>query len=126
MSTRPNPIQSRIETRIAQGIAPLHLAVVNESGMHSVPPGSETHFRVLVVSPSFEGTSRIARHRKIHALLAAELQAGVHALAIDAWTPAEWERAGAPSVSPACRGGDGAQKGQAARPEPVRPPDGDA
>jgi BolA protein len=103
-------LQQRIETKIATGIGPRHLAVVNESSMHNVPPGSETHFRVLVVSPEFAGASRLARHRRIHSLLADELAAGLHALAIDAWTPEEWERAGAPSVSPACRGGDGARR----------------
>lgn len=109
-----NPIQTRIETKITEEIVPRHLAVVNESGMHNVPPGSETHFRVLVVSADFAGESRISRHRRILSLLAEELAGGVHALAIDAWTPEEWERAGAPSVSPACRGGDGAERARAA------------
>ena len=103
-------LQQKIQSKISAGIAPRHLAVVNESGMHNVPAGSETHFRVLVVSADFAGAPRLARHRRIHALLAEELAAGVHALAIDAWTPEEWQRAGAPSVSPACRGGDGARR----------------
>jgi BolA protein len=106
MSTTQHDIEHKLRT----GLAPLHLAVVNESGMHSVPPGSETHFRVLVVSPEFDGATRVARHRRVNGLLAEELAGGVHALAIDAWTPEEWERQGAPSVSPACRGGDGAQR----------------
>ena len=35
-----------------QAFAPLHLEVTNESHMHSVPAGSETHFKVIVVSES--------------------------------------------------------------------------
>ena len=66
-------LQQRIEAKISDGMAPTHLAVVNESGMHNVPPGSETHFRVLVVSAAFEGTSRLVRHRRLHSLLADEL-----------------------------------------------------
>jgi BolA family transcriptional regulator, general stress-responsive regulator len=103
-------LQERIERKLQDGIRPVHLAVVNESGMHNVPAGSETHFRVLVVSPGFAGSPRLARHRTVHSLLADELAGGVHALAIDAWTPEEWQRQGSPSVSPACRGGDGGQR----------------
>ncbi len=32
-----------------------HLSVVNESYMHNVPAGSESHFKVIVVSDAFEG-----------------------------------------------------------------------
>ncbi|HVS12980.1 MAG TPA: BolA family protein [Thermoanaerobaculia bacterium] len=103
-------VQQRIESKLRRGIEPLHLSVVNESGMHAVPPGSETHFRVLVVSEAFAGASRVVRHRTVHSLVAEELTGGLHALAIDAWTPEEWERNGAPSVSPACRGGDGGRR----------------
>lgn len=74
--------------------------------MHSVPPGSETHFKVLVVSDAFEGLGLVDRHRRIHAILADELKGGVHALAIRALTPAQWEKE-APGAfqSPPCLGG---------------------
>lgn len=36
-------------------LAPTHLEIINESFMHNVPPGSETHFKVLVVSEAFDG-----------------------------------------------------------------------
>jgi len=97
-----------IRTKLEQGLRPLHLEVRNESSMHNVPPGSETHFRVLVVSPEFDGESRVARHRSVHRLLAEELQADVHALAIDAFTEGEWQaRGGRGGTSPKCHGGDG-------------------
>jgi BolA protein len=95
----------RIEDQLQAALAPERLEVVNESHQHAVPRGSETHFRVLVVSPAFEGQSRLARHRRVHEALRHELASGVHALAIDAWTPAEWRARGAASVSPACLGG---------------------
>jgi BolA protein len=101
-------IQESIESKLASEFSPAHLEVANESGNHSVAPGSETHFRVVVVSEQFADDSRIARHRKVHALLAEELAGGVHALAIQAHTPAEWTaRGGSVRPSPDCRGGAG-------------------
>lgn len=82
------------------------LDVINESHQHSVPEDSETHFRLLVVSPEFEGVARLQRHRRVNQLLAEELAGGVHALTMDLWTPAEWElREQKPSLSPRCLGG---------------------
>ncbi len=40
-------IQERIERMLAEGLEALHLEVINESGQHNVPPGSETHFKVV-------------------------------------------------------------------------------
>jgi BolA protein len=98
-------ITESIETNLASALSPTLLAVENESRMHAVPQGSESHFRVVVVSPIFEGKSRVARHQLVYRALAAELAGGVHALAITARTPAEWEAAPEPNVSPKCLGG---------------------
>lgn len=100
-------VKDRIEHRLATGIAGLcHLEVVNESDRHSVPPGSESHFRLVLVAEAFEGIGLLARHRMINALLAEELAGGVHALAIHAYARAEWEaRMGQAPMSPPCLGG---------------------
>lgn len=98
-------VETSLRARLREELVPVHLEVHNESGNHNVAPGSETHFRVLVVSEQFEGRNRLARHRAIHAALANELAGGVHALAIDAWTPEEWSERQHPSVSPQCLGG---------------------
>lgn len=79
---------------------------MNESHMHNVPPGSETHFKVILVSDAFEGKPLLGRHRAVNTLLDAELKGGVHALSIVAKTPKEWAAsAGSVPPSPACRGG---------------------
>jgi BolA protein len=44
---------------------------------------------VYIVSPAFQGKSRIERHRMINATLSAELAGSVHALAISAQAPGE-------------------------------------
>jgi len=79
--------------------------VLNESSAHNVPKGSESHFKVVVISEAFEGPSLIQRHRLVNALLEAELAGGVHALSIKAKTPAQWDKNRKVDASPACRGG---------------------
>jgi stress-induced morphogen len=95
-----------IEHKLGEALRPVHLAVENESRMHNVPKGSETHFKVLVVSETFEGLGLVDRHRRVNAILADELRGGVHALSIRALTPAQWgAEGGAGFVSPPCLGG---------------------
>ncbi|OOE37087.1 BolA family transcriptional regulator [Salinivibrio kushneri] len=98
-------IQTQITEKLTQAFAPVHLDVRNESDMHNVPEGSESHFKVVVVSDDFAGKRLIQRHRAINTTLADELANDIHALAIHTYTPEEWqEQANAPD-SPACRGG---------------------
>jgi BolA protein len=100
-------MHATIEANLRAALAPEHLEVVNESGMHNVPKGSETHFKVLVVSAAFEGLGHVDRHRRVNAALRAELAGGVHALSIRALTPAQWAEEGAAAgfTSPRCLGG---------------------
>jgi BolA protein len=98
-------IQQTIERKLREGLTPVVLDVINESSMHSVPPGSETHFKVTVVSPAFEGKSLVERHRLVYALLDDEMRGGVHALAVTSRTPAEWEKSAEVAKSPPCLGG---------------------
>ncbi len=101
-------VLTTIETKITTALVPEHLDVVNESSMHNVPPGSESHFRVRIVSTVFEGQRLIQRHRTVNKLLADEIQGPVHALAIEALTPEEWETNGRREAeSPECLGGEG-------------------
>jgi len=96
----------RIEATLAAALPLAHLEVVNESGGHHVPAGSETHFKVVLVAEDFAAQGRVARHRHINGLLAGEFAAGMHALAIHAYTPSEWAaRRGNAPMSPPCAGG---------------------
>jgi BolA family transcriptional regulator, general stress-responsive regulator len=99
-------IQRQIETKLAAGMAVAFLEVINESHMHSVPPNSETHFKVVLVSPEFTGKRPVARHQMVYRLLADELAGGVHALALHTYTADEWQqRAAKAPDSPECLGG---------------------
>ena len=98
--------QQQIEAALGQAISIAHLIIEDESGGHNVPAGSESHFKVTVVSDDFMQQSLVARHRRIYDALRHQLQNGLHALAIHAYTLAEWEqRHGAIPVSPPCLGG---------------------
>jgi len=100
------PIAEQIETKLQSDFSPLHLEVVNESHMHNVPPGSESHFKVTLVTDAFAGLPLLRRHRAVNAVLADELAGGVHALALHTMTPEEWfAKGGAAPESPPCMGG---------------------
>jgi stress-induced morphogen len=98
-------VQNRIEEKLRVELSPSLLIVENESKKHSVPPGSETHFKVTVVSSAFEGLGRVERHRLVHAVLKDELSSGVHALTMTSKTPAEWTNDSSVGASPPCLGG---------------------
>ena len=74
-------------------LEPIRLDVVNESHLHAGHAGSpgtgESHFRLLVVSPLFEGRSRLERHRMVNEALADDLATKIHALSIKAFAPGE-------------------------------------
>jgi len=99
-------VQNSITSKLQEAFSPQHLEVHNESSRHNVPPGSESHFKLIVVCEAFEGEMLIKRQRKINQLLADELATGVHALSMHTYTPAEWaEKNGLSPNSPPCLGG---------------------
>ncbi|CAG2170211.1 unnamed protein product [Oppiella nova] len=85
----------------------MYMNVMNESHKHNVPKGSETHFRVVIVSPQFESLTSLKRHRLVNEALRQELDANIHALAIQALTPDQWSHEQSVNESPTCRGGMG-------------------
>jgi stress-induced morphogen len=103
------PIQKEIETRVTASFAPLHLELENESHTHNVPQGSESHFRLVVVSEKFVGQSRIQRQRLVNEVLRDLIApGGIHALTQKTLTPQEWRESGQSTdgfVSPNCLGG---------------------
>jgi BolA protein len=92
MSTHET-VKDVIINKLREAFSPESLDVTDESHLHEGHsghrPGGETHFRVYIVSPAFEGKSRVERHRMINATLSGELAGSVHALAIKAQAPGE-------------------------------------
>ena len=60
---------------------PFVLSVVNESSMHNVPQGSESHFKVLIVSDDFKNINNIKRHQTVYKALKSVMES-IHALSI--------------------------------------------
>jgi BolA family transcriptional regulator, general stress-responsive regulator len=89
MSTHSTP--QVVEARLQQALAPLALEVLDDSHLHAGHAGASegSHFTVRIVSEAFTGKSRVARHRLVYSALSAEMQRGIHALAIDARAPSE-------------------------------------
>ena len=95
-----------IEHKLSEAFSPIYCEVINESHMHNVPTGAESHFKVVLVSDEFEGLSLVKRHQRVYKVLAEELASGVHALALNTLTQAEWEvKNKQVPDSPPCMGG---------------------
>jgi BolA protein len=79
-----------IRQRIEQALSPVSLEVIDEGHLHAGHAGEgKGHFRVRVVSTAFEGLMPIRRHRLVYEAVGDLMGAGIHALAIEAATPAE-------------------------------------
>ena len=92
----------RLRTAL-QVLQPRHLELLDESHMHS--RGTQTHYKGVIVSDAFAGLRAVQRHQKVYGVLGGLMQE-IHALALHAWTPEEWDaREGAVPDSPQCRGG---------------------
>jgi BolA protein len=70
-----------------------------------VPVNSETHFKVVLVSASFDKVRKVARHQEVYKVLSDEMAGEVHALALHTYTPEEWEHKQVAPESPNCLGG---------------------
>lgn len=94
-------IQQQLLARL-QPLTALHLEIINESSGHGgYFPGKESHFKVVIVSRLFEGLRLVQRHQKVYALAGDLIQPSrIHALAIHAYTPSEWQ--GQNVASPLC------------------------
>jgi BolA protein len=92
----PDDRAARIRTALEAAFAPAEVVVVDDSAQHAghagARPGGQTHYSVAIVSPAFAGLSRVARSRAVHEVLAGELAAGLHALALRLATPEEAAR----------------------------------
>ncbi|NWH68283.1 BOLA1 protein, partial [Geococcyx californianus] len=99
------PLARAIRAKLDAALQPSHLQVLDETPRHGGPPGAETHFSVVVVSERFSGLPPLQRHRLVHAALQSELAGPLHALAIVARTPQQWQSDPNPPPCPPCLGG---------------------
>jgi len=62
-------VQEQIHDTLVDALQPVHLDVINESHQHNVPEGSESHFKIVVVTDAFKELKLLQRHREVNALL---------------------------------------------------------
>ncbi|MEE8171441.1 MAG: BolA family protein [Alphaproteobacteria bacterium] len=86
-------VAQAIENKLSEKLTPDRLEIEDESARHhghaGARPEGESHFRVTIVSATFEGMSRLERQRLVYRLLAEEMKSDIHALALTTLTPAE-------------------------------------
>ncbi len=101
------PVRRGMLAKLEATFQPLKIDLLNESHMHNVPPNSETHFKLLMISNKFNGLGKVKRHQAVYQALNEELKGGVHALSLYLYTEEEWQQKPASSLpeSPPCLGG---------------------
>ena len=86
-------VAETIQKKLTTALSPRELLIEDQSARHAghagARPGGESHFAVRIVSDSFTGLSRVERQRRVHAALAEELKAQIHALSLVTLTPSE-------------------------------------
>lgn len=73
-------------------LQPISLEIIDDSDKHSGHAGfmkDGSHYRMFIVSQIFDGKEMIARHRMVYAALGDMMKHDIHAMNIDARTPAE-------------------------------------
>ena len=93
-------MENHLKNQLDLALSPEHCEVSNESSQHSGPP-TESHFKIVVVSPTFDEMKLIDRHRIINKLFAEELK-HIHALAMHTYSPQEWQKRQIAPNSPEC------------------------
>mgnify|MGYP000026221318 FL=1 len=84
------PIESQIVNTLSSFMNLVSLKIINESFMHNVPEGSESHFKIVVVTNDFNNLSIIQRHKLIYKILD-NLMNKIHALSIHAFNEEEFK-----------------------------------
>ena len=94
MGTHAPDRRERIESKLRELLAAVHVEVIDESHLHAGHAGAASgggHFRATIVSERFEGLSAVAAQRLVYQVLAEEMTSEIHALAMKTLTPAKWQ-----------------------------------
>ncbi len=89
--------RDKIILQLERTFAPLSCQLDDESSQHIGHAGAASgggHFKLVIVSKSFEGLNLVNRHRLVYDAVRAMMQSEIHALAITAMTPEEAARKG--------------------------------
>ncbi|MFN3360482.1 MAG: BolA family protein [Pseudanabaenaceae cyanobacterium] len=74
-------------------LAATYIHIEDESQYHRHHrEGGSGHYAVTIVSPLFRGKTLLEKHRLVYGALGAEMGTVIHALAIRAYAPEEWQQ----------------------------------
>ncbi|MGP1939437.1 MAG: BolA/IbaG family iron-sulfur metabolism protein [Arsenophonus sp. ET-DL9-MAG3] len=85
-------MRKKIEDKLKYAFSPIYLVVSDESKQHNIPKGTESHFKVILVTEKFVAQKMVSRHQAVYQLLADELSNSIHALALYTYTKKEWQQ----------------------------------
>lgn len=81
---------------LRQAFSPELLEIEDFSDQHAhhghTGPEGESHLHITLVSPALAGLSRVEQYRRVHAVLADDLQGGLHALTLTLRSSQEIEK----------------------------------
>jgi BolA protein len=78
-----------IRQRIDESLKPESLELIDDSHMHVGHGAKGGHYSIKIVANAFEGKGLLQRHRLVYEAIGDLMTAEIHALSIDAKTPAE-------------------------------------
>ncbi len=83
-------IEALIRARLAS-LQAISIELIDDSHQHAGHAGARSggHYRLYVIAEAFAGKTTLARHRLVHAALGELMRTRIHALSIQAKTPAE-------------------------------------
>jgi BolA protein len=93
--SRIDELRNRITSALGADIVELQDDSAKHRG-HAGARGGAGHYSVVVVSGRFAGMGRVDRHRAVYDAVGDMIPTQVHALAVRAYTPEEWQRESAP------------------------------
>lgn len=92
-----HPVSTGMRDKLRAAFPSASIDIIDESHLHKghagAREGGESHFRVRIIGTEFAGLRRLERQRRVHAVLATELEGPVHALSLQLLTPEEASRA---------------------------------
>lgn len=91
--SRIDELRNRITTALGAALVEVQDDSAQHRG-HAGARGGAGHYTVTVVAGRFAGMGRVDRHRAVYDAVGDMIPAEVHALAVRAYTPEEWQAAG--------------------------------
>ena len=76
-----------LRSHILRGLPCDHAQVLSDDGQH---------FEAVIVSPQFNGISRVQQHQRVYQALGDRMRSEVHALSLRTFTPEAWAQSNHP------------------------------